>query len=487
MPAPHPLDDSAAAAPRRCGHCAGAMRRLRLAGHYERQGLVEVDLCEPCMLIWFDGVETAHLGGPGLIDLVMAIHDAVGRAGAAPTMPSALACPVCGEPLRKVFNLSRFGRSAQLQCPQRHGAYQSFMLFLAEKGYFRQYTWADIKALGDAGRALSCTQCGEALDHRPHAECPACRCPVGVVDAARLAEALDPHRAASPSVDFPEVWTVQMPCPGCGAPVDPSRDKACRHCQRILPPRETEGAAAVGEALAVKVRENHARQTTAVSRHKLGTLVAQAPASLGYDSSAWSVGESYRRTLIAMHIGVGVAAVLVVGGVFIANRDGSGGGAKDPPPSPTAVVAPSLQPRQPAAPPRLAAPPRPADEAPAAPATSGPVGRTPPQLLTMKEGSRLILFNRFEVPVVVRVQLAVRTEDGWQRCPMQADDGIVAAAVSVRFDQPGESHAFLPSPACDEALRWQGLPSYEVDSAAGAPLFRSDQALPTDTSATPGR
>ena len=43
-------------------------------------------------------------------------------------------CPRCAGKLKIVHNQSRWGRSSQLQCMRRHGAYQSFAQFLEEKG-----------------------------------------------------------------------------------------------------------------------------------------------------------------------------------------------------------------------------------------------------------------------------------------------------------------------------------------------------------------
>ena len=51
-----------------CGNCRRAMQRLVLPGHYGRS--VEIDLCPPCHLVWFDLTETARLTGPALLDLI---------------------------------------------------------------------------------------------------------------------------------------------------------------------------------------------------------------------------------------------------------------------------------------------------------------------------------------------------------------------------------------------------------------------------------
>ena len=41
-------------APLSCGNCGEPMLALPLAGHYGQQ--VEIDLCAPCHLVWFDPI-----------------------------------------------------------------------------------------------------------------------------------------------------------------------------------------------------------------------------------------------------------------------------------------------------------------------------------------------------------------------------------------------------------------------------------------------
>jgi Zn-finger nucleic acid-binding protein len=112
---------------------------LRLAGHYG--SVVEIDLCGPCHLVWFDVVESARLAGPGLLALI----GAMAAAQALPHQPLRpdLACPQCRTAVRTVHNRTRWGRSLQLECPQHHGAWQSFGEFLNEKGLLRPMSSAD--------------------------------------------------------------------------------------------------------------------------------------------------------------------------------------------------------------------------------------------------------------------------------------------------------------------------------------------------------
>ena len=109
------------------------MQRLALAGHYGQR--VELDLCRSCDLVWFDGIETAQLSGPALLELIGAM--AAARALPHEMLRADARCPRCAGALKIVHNQSRWGRSLQLQCARRHGAYQSFAQFLEEKGLLR--------------------------------------------------------------------------------------------------------------------------------------------------------------------------------------------------------------------------------------------------------------------------------------------------------------------------------------------------------------
>jgi Zn-finger nucleic acid-binding protein len=191
-----------------------AAAALRLAGHYGSS--VEIDLCAPCHLVWFDVVESARLAGPGLLALIgeMAAAQALAHQ---PLRPD-LACPHCRTAVRTVHNRTRWGRSLQLECPQRHGAWQSFGQFLNEKGLLRPMSSADRTRALQAPAGLHCVNCGGALG-AADSNCPWCESVPALVDVARLAHALDPEGA-----------TAAMPCtaPTAGTPRWPAWPAAHR-------------------------------------------------------------------------------------------------------------------------------------------------------------------------------------------------------------------------------------------------------------------
>jgi hypothetical protein len=213
----------------KCSNCAQPLRAQSLPGHYG--ATVDIDMCDDCCLIWFDEVESVRISKHGIAELVKVVHAAMSggalHAGAA-SLAATQHCPVCVSPLRQVFNASRYGRTSQ--CPQGHGYYQSYILYLAEKGYVRPINWKDISSLLREAKELFCGNCGGGLALRPQDECPYCRSDIAVLDPGRLAAAVgaDPSDlAARPK---------QLACHACGSPVDPTRDTSCQQCHAVLRP-----------------------------------------------------------------------------------------------------------------------------------------------------------------------------------------------------------------------------------------------------------
>lgn len=222
----------------RCGNCGGALSALHLAGHYGSR--VEIDLCAPCHLVWFDAIEGARLAGTGLLALIdaMAAAQTLAHQPLQPSPP----CPRCQGPVRVVHNQTRWGKSQQLECAQRHGAYQSFAQFLAEKGLLRPMSAADRQRALQRDGALHCVNCGGAVgaDER---QCPWCQGVPAVFDVARLAQALDPEGATTGhAVHGTRGRNGALACQACGAALPPDAAWSCPQC------RATVTAAGLAEA-----------------------------------------------------------------------------------------------------------------------------------------------------------------------------------------------------------------------------------------------
>ncbi len=218
------------------------MRVLDLSGHYQRR--VEIDTCPHCCLVWFDDTESVRLAGPGIAEFVREIHFAMQASGEhaqAVSLSSVQTCPVCRAALKTVANRTRFGRTTQLECPAGHGYYQTYILYLAEKGFVRPLAWADIRSLLEAGKKLYCADCGYPLPDRPIDACPACKSAIEVIDPTRLAMAIDRHDEQRPPAS---TAVDQHKCHACGGAIDQSRDIYCPHCHAPVLRHDTGDAAA---------------------------------------------------------------------------------------------------------------------------------------------------------------------------------------------------------------------------------------------------
>jgi len=256
-----------------CGNCRQPMQRLALEGHYGRT--VDVDLCRHCDLVWFDDIESAQLSGAALLSLIGAMAESH-------TLPHELLrdgarCPRCDGALELVHNLSRWGRSSQLQCRRRHGAYQSFAQFLEEKGLLRPMSTIDrAKLLRDRGR-IDCVNCGGAIG-KDDALCPWCRSIPSLLDVARLAHALDPLDTIEPPALYraPEQQGA-LHCAACGAALPPGETISCSQCGATLAIASLAEANARVQALAPALRAAAERPSTEVVRRRLEAIEADLP------------------------------------------------------------------------------------------------------------------------------------------------------------------------------------------------------------------
>ena len=256
-----------------CGNCRQPMQRLTLAGHYGRN--VDLDLCRHCDLVWFDGSETAQLAGPGLLELIGAMassHDLPHE-----MLRADPRCPRCDGALGIVHNQSRWGRSSQLQCLRRHGAYQSFAQFLEEKGLLRSMSRVDrARLLRDRGR-IDCVNCGGAIGSGDE-HCPYCRSIPSLLDVARLAHALDPLDTIEPPAVYRAVATQSaMHCAACGAALPKDETISCSQCGATLAIASLAEANAAVQALAPALRDAAAHPSPAVVKRRLDAIDADLP------------------------------------------------------------------------------------------------------------------------------------------------------------------------------------------------------------------
>lgn len=222
-----------------CGNCKDRLQVLQLAGHYGSR--VEIDLCPPCHLVWFDAIESARLASPGLLGLVgeMAAaqtlaHRPLQTSGEGQPSPP---CPRCRGPVRTVFNQTRWGKSQQLECVHKHGAYQSFAQFLSEKGLLRPMNSADRARALQQPDGLHCVNCGGGISAQ-ESGCPWCGSTPALFDVARLAEALDPEGAtAGHAVHGIQRRSSALGCQACGAALPSEAGRSgwtCPNCEATV-------------------------------------------------------------------------------------------------------------------------------------------------------------------------------------------------------------------------------------------------------------
>jgi len=249
------------------------MQRLVLAGHYAQR--LDLDLCRNCDLLWFDGTETAQLSGPALLDVIGAM--AAARALPHEMLRADARCPRCDGALAIVHNESRWGRSSQLQCRRRHGAYQSFAQFLQEKGLLRPMSLIDrAKLLRDRGR-LECVNCGGEIG-KDDELCPWCRSIPSLLDVARLAHALDPLDTIEPPALYRAAERQgALHCAVCGAALPPGETISCSQCGATLAITSLADANAQVQALAPALRAAAEHPSPAVVKRRLEAIDADLP------------------------------------------------------------------------------------------------------------------------------------------------------------------------------------------------------------------
>ncbi len=256
-----------------CGNCHQPMQRLVLPGHYASR--VEIDLCPHCDLVWFDFTETAQVTGPALLDLI-------GTMAKSQTLPHEMlhakaACPRCDGPVKIVHNQSRWGRSTQLQCEKRHGAYQTFAQFLGEKGLLRPMSRIDrARLVRDRGH-IDCVNCGARIDAADET-CHFCRSVPSLLDVARLARALDPHEMLEPHAAHATPTRQQaMQCAACGVALPQGETVSCSQCGATLAITRLAEAHASVEALAPALRAAAERPPAKVVQRRLEALAGDLP------------------------------------------------------------------------------------------------------------------------------------------------------------------------------------------------------------------
>jgi ssDNA-binding Zn-finger/Zn-ribbon topoisomerase 1 len=317
-----PLENTA----KPCPNCRANLASFTLAGHYGKW--VEVEACEPCHLLWFDGFESVNLAALGVLTLMREVVRSHERTHTQAS-PS-LSCPTCSGGLRLVRDKTRFGETQQYRCAIGHGSAQSFAQYLAEKGVVRTLSRAEVAAMmasvkAEEGavpsKALFCMNCG-AL-HRPtrslDSACQYCGSAFLALDMAGLLAVVDPYDATENSAAGQALKMLpperkQLNCPHCGFTLDATKHTHCPSCRETIVVTDLRYALQLLEALAPLIEKHHARMAPKEAVARLNVILGDGK---GADRFSEKLPSENKTSLhwtgqpmsFVAHVGILIAAV----------------------------------------------------------------------------------------------------------------------------------------------------------------------------------
>ena len=169
-----------------CSSCNNAMERVTLASHMGTP--VEIDVCWPCRVIWFDNLESASLSAGSVIELFKRIHMA--RDGNRNLLKNVTCCPICATTLKNTSDIGKSGRFTYARCENCHGRLISFVQFLREKNFIRSLQPHEISALSVTVKQIRCSSCGGPINLESDKACTHCGAAISVLDEVAVEKAL---------------------------------------------------------------------------------------------------------------------------------------------------------------------------------------------------------------------------------------------------------------------------------------------------------
>jgi hypothetical protein len=176
-----------------CPGCASSMTAMKLDGHMGVS--VAIDLCTPCQAFWFDRYESLKLS-PGSILKLMKLIGEDSQSGKG-TLSAVLRCPRCGEPLLLTNDLQRTTRFSYWRCNQQHGRFIRFFEFLREKNFIRPLSRQQIEELRRNIQTVGCSNCAAPIDLTKDSACRHCASPISMLDMKQPQQMLEELRKAA--------------------------------------------------------------------------------------------------------------------------------------------------------------------------------------------------------------------------------------------------------------------------------------------------
>jgi hypothetical protein len=170
---------------------------------------IEITVCDPCNLIWFDKAESIRLTPRAVLELFQHI----GKAGSARRpLAGGFNCPLCATALALTHDLQRSTRFTYWRCRNDHGRLTTFHQFLREKNFIRAPSPAELARLRATVRQISCSQCGAPVDLATDVACKHCGAAVALIDPDGVAKAVQAlaDRAASPAASDPKAISNKL-------------------------------------------------------------------------------------------------------------------------------------------------------------------------------------------------------------------------------------------------------------------------------------
>lgn len=169
-------------------------------------GVVALDFCFPCQVIWFDNFESQQLTPGAVIEVFKALHEH--QAPSRNTLPGILSCPRCRAHLALTRDLQHTTRFTYFRCEFGHGHLSPFFQFLLEKNFVRPVTGAELAALKAKVRMIQCSNCGAPLDLEHDTACKFCGSPISILDpdaVAKTVNALNTAQMRAQTIDVDQL------------------------------------------------------------------------------------------------------------------------------------------------------------------------------------------------------------------------------------------------------------------------------------------
>jgi hypothetical protein len=148
---------------------------------------IEIDVCQHCNGLWFDGRESLMLTPGSTLRLFSAMFER--REVARQPLVDRKCCPRCASVLKETFDRQRGTQFTYFRC-ETHGRYTTFFQFLREKNLVRAPSPSQLAELTFKVKQVSCSNCGSPIELAKTSVCPHCQAPVSILSEDSIHQTL---------------------------------------------------------------------------------------------------------------------------------------------------------------------------------------------------------------------------------------------------------------------------------------------------------